>query len=54
MASTQLNEAGWHPDLIELRLAQSERNKVRGAYNKAQRMVERRQMCDDLFSLVDR
>lgn len=31
MASTCLNEQGWHPDLIELQLAHAERNKVRAA-----------------------
>jgi hypothetical protein len=44
MASTLLNEQGWHPDLIELQLAHAERNEVRAAYNRAQRLVERRKM----------
>jgi integrase len=44
MASTSLNEQGWHPDLIELQLAHAERNSVRAAYNKAQRLPERRKM----------
>ena len=44
LASTCLNEQGWHPDLIELQLAHAERNKVRAAYNRAQRLAERRQM----------
>jgi integrase len=44
MASTCLNEQGWHPDLIELQLAHSERNDSRGAYNRAQRLPERRKM----------
>lgn len=35
LASTCLNEQGWHPDLIELQLAHAERNKVRAAYNRA-------------------
>lgn len=43
-ASTMLNESGVSPDLIELQLAHAERNKVRAAYNRAQRLVERRQM----------
>lgn len=38
MASTLLNEQGWHPDLIELQLAHAERNQVRAAYNRAQRL----------------
>jgi integrase len=43
-ASTCLNELGWHPDLIELQLAHAERNESRGAYNRAQRLIERRKM----------
>jgi integrase len=44
MASTLLNEQGFPPDVIELQLAHSERNKVRAAYNRAQRLEERRKM----------
>jgi len=45
MASTLLNEQGYPPDVIELQLAHTERNKVRAAYNKAQRLLpERRKM----------
>ena len=44
MASTCLNEQGWHPDVIELQLAHAERNKVRAAYNRASRLAERRKM----------
>jgi hypothetical protein len=44
LASTLLNEQGWNPDLIELHLAHAERNKVRAAYNRAQRLPERRKM----------
>jgi integrase len=44
IASTMLNELGWHPDLIELQLSHQERNKVRAAYNRAQRLPERRKM----------
>ena len=44
MASTLLNEQGFPPDIIELQLAHTERNKVRAAYNKAQRLEERRRM----------
>jgi hypothetical protein len=43
MASTLLNEQAWHSNLIELQLAHSERNKVRAAYNRAQRLAERPQ-----------
>lgn len=44
MASTCLNEQGWEPDLIELQLAHAERDEVRGAYNRAQRLGDRRRM----------
>jgi integrase len=44
MASTMLNEMGWDPELIELQLAHRDRNKVRDAYNRAARMLERRRM----------
>jgi integrase len=53
MASTLLNEQGWHPDLIELQLAHAERNKVRGAYNKAQRLAERRKMMKAWADYLD-
>jgi hypothetical protein len=39
-----LNEQGFPPDVIELQLAHAERNKVPAAYNKAQRLPERRKM----------
>jgi hypothetical protein len=44
MASTLLNEQGFPPDVIELQLAHTGRNKVRAVYNKAQRLPERRKM----------
>jgi integrase len=53
MASTLLNEQGWHPDLIELQLAHAERNKVRAAYNRAQRLVERRKMMQAWADYLD-
>lgn len=53
MASTSLNELGWHPDVIELQLAHQERNKVRAAYNKAQRLPERRRMMQAWADYLD-
>jgi integrase len=53
MASTLLNEQGFHPDLTELRLAHAERNKVRAAYNKAQRLAERRTMMQAWADHID-
>ena len=47
MASTLLNEQGYPPDVIKLQLAHTERNKVRAAYNKAQRLPERRKMMQE-------
>lgn len=53
MASTLLNEQGVHPDLIELQLAHAERNKVRAAYNRAQRLAERRTMMQKWADYLD-
>jgi integrase len=54
MASTLLNEQGFPPDVIELQLAHCERNKVRAAYNKAQRLPERRKMMQAWADYLDR
>lgn len=53
IASTLLNERGIHPDLIELQLAHAERNGVRAAYNRAQRLAERRVMMQNWADYVD-
>jgi integrase len=53
IASTLLNEQGFPPDIIELQLAHAERNKVRAAYNKAQRLVERRRMMQAWADYLD-
>lgn len=53
LASTRLNEQGWHPDLIELQLAHAERNKVRAAYNRASRLAERRKMMQAWADYLD-
>jgi integrase len=53
MASTLLNEQGFPPDVIELQLAHTERNKVRAAYNKAQRLPERRKMMQTWADYLD-
>jgi integrase len=52
-ASTLLNERGIAPDLIELQLAHAERNKVRAAYNRAQRLADRRQMMQQWADYLD-
>lgn len=53
MASTLLNEQGFPGDVIELQLAHAERNKVRAAYNKAQRLPERRKMMQAWADYLD-
>ena len=52
-ASTLLNETGFPPDIIELQLAHAERNKVRAAYNRAQRLAERRTMMQRWADYLD-
>jgi len=44
IASTHLNEAGWHRDAIERQLAHAEGNDVRAAYLHADFLAERRMM----------
>lgn len=44
IASTLLNEQGWHRDAIERQLAHAERNQVRAAYNYAEHLPIRREM----------
>ncbi|HEX3495914.1 MAG TPA: tyrosine-type recombinase/integrase [Methylocella sp.] len=57
VASTLLNEMGFHPDRIERQLAHDERNRVRAACNHAQYLPERRcimqQWADYLDDLAD-
>lgn len=53
-ASTYLNECGkFRPDVIEMQLAHVERNKVRGAYNAAEYLDERRVMMLHWNKAVD-
>jgi integrase len=53
MASTLLNEQGWHRDAIERQLAHIERNAVRGAYNYAEHLPERRRMIQSWADFLD-
>ena len=52
-ASTILNEMGFRPDVIERQLAHAERSKVRAAYNRAEYLVERRQMMQSWSDFVE-
>src|ERR1019366_1522279 len=42
--STCANEAGWSSDVIEKQLAHEERNEVRGAYNRAKWLSDRKEL----------
>jgi integrase len=54
MASTLLNEQGWHRDAIERQLAHAERNAVRAAYDYAEHLPERRKMMQWWADYLDR
>jgi integrase len=53
IASTRLNELGFPPDVIELQLAHKERSAVRAAYNRAERLGERRAMMQTWADYLD-
>jgi len=53
MASTLLNEQGWHRDAIERQLAHGERDAVRAAYNYAEHLPERRRMMQAWADYLD-
>lgn len=52
VASTILNEAGFRGDVIERQLAHCERNDVRGAYNRAEYLLERRKMMQQWADML--
>ena len=53
LASTLLNEQGWHRDAIERQLAHGERDAVRAAYNYAEHLPERRKMMQAWADYLD-
>jgi integrase len=53
MASTILNEQGWNRDVIERQLAHGEQDGVRGAYNYAEYLPERRKMIQAWADYLD-
>ncbi len=53
VASTLLNEIGFTPDEIERQLAHCERNEVRGAYNRAEYLPERKRMMQHWADYLD-
>ena len=55
VASTILNESGhFKPDVIERQLAPCERNEVRGAYNRAEYLPERKRMMQQWADYLDK
>lgn len=53
VASTILNETGFNSDVIERQLAHCERNEVRGAYNRAEYLPERKRMMQQWSDYLD-
>jgi len=53
VASTILNESGFRADVIERQLAHCERNDVRGAYNRAEYLPERRKMMQRYADMLE-
>lgn len=54
MASTALNEMGrWRPDVIEAQLAHKDENLIRGTYNQAEYLTERRPMMQAWADYLD-
>jgi integrase len=53
LASTLLNEQGWSADAIERQLAHAERDEVRGSYNRAEYLDERRRMMQSWADYLD-
>ena len=53
MASTILNEQGYPADAIEKQLAHNPRNKIRGIYNRAEYLPERRKMMQEWADFLD-
>jgi len=53
MASTILNENQFRSDVIEKQLAHEQRNKVRGAYNRAEYLEERAEMMQWYADYLD-
>jgi len=52
-ASTLLNEMGLNPDAIERQLAHRPSNKIRGIYNRAELLPERREMMQQWADYLD-
>jgi integrase len=53
MASTLLNEKGFHKDAIERQLAHTDKDKIRSTYNHAEHLPERRKMMQAWADYLD-
>ncbi|WP_034607612.1 tyrosine-type recombinase/integrase [Megalodesulfovibrio gigas] len=53
MATTLLVEAGWEADLVDLQLAHAPANKVKAAYNRANRLEDRRRLLQAWADMLD-
>lgn len=54
MASTLLNEQGYPADVIEKQLAHNPRDKIRGVYNRAEYLPERRRMMQEWAEYLEK
>ncbi len=54
MASTRLNEMGFRGEVVEKQLAHEETNSVRKVYNRAEYLVERRDMLQQWADYLDK
>lgn len=53
MASTLLNEQGWSPDAIERQLCHKDKDAIRGTYNRAEYLPERKRMMQAWGDYLD-
>ena len=53
LASTILNEKSYSPDVIERQLAHEDDDKIRGAYNRAEYLLERKKMMQEYADYLD-
>jgi len=53
MVSTALNERGYASDWVERQLSHGDPDKIRGTYNKAMYLEQRRKMMQDWADLLD-
>ena len=53
LLSTELNNRGYNHDWIEKQLAHGDTDKIRGTYNHATYLDQRRQMMQELADSID-